>query len=80
MQANLWIHHSYSLPRFNPNTGIMEKAYLGKATFIRQLNAAGRHVAGKLDMEIIDYDWILQRWVKKCGDLVGEVGDGGHER
>ena len=57
----MYAFHTTMFPRFNPATGMMDRAYLGRRVFIRQLNAAGRHVAMQLGLEIIDYEQIGTR-------------------
>jgi len=52
VNADLFLYHTAMMPRFNPISGSMDKEYLGKAVFIRQLNAAGMQAATALGMEV----------------------------
>jgi hypothetical protein len=61
MQAGLYAQRTTMLPRYDTSSGIMEKTYLGKAVFVRQLNAAGRYAAGTLGLEVLDFEAVASR-------------------
>ncbi|GAX85229.1 hypothetical protein CEUSTIGMA_g12649.t1 [Chlamydomonas eustigma] len=61
-EAGLYAQRTTMQPRYDTSSGIMEKTYLGKAVFVRQLNAAGRHAAGTLGLEILDFEAIANRF------------------
>ncbi len=67
MQAGLYVYHTTMPPRHDSASGEMLKSYLGRANFIRQLNAAGRHAASLLGMEVVDYEAVASRSVTCCG-------------
>jgi len=51
------------MPRFNAASGLMSKPYLGRRYFIHQLNAAAAAAAQELQLQLVDYAALSERFM-----------------
>eukprot|EP00879_Flechtneria_rotunda_P023306 GHRR01024655.1.p2 GENE.GHRR01024655.1~~GHRR01024655.1.p2 ORF type:complete len:131 (-),score=49.89 GHRR01024655.1:1203-1595(-) len=64
LQTKLWATHTTMLPRYAASTGLMVKPYLGRRYFIKQLNAAAAAAALKLELQLLDYAAVAERFME----------------